>query len=133
MINFIKEIPDSLEEAAIIDGASEVKVLFSIVLPLCIPAVVTLGLFHAVGAWNSYFSAILYMNKRAGWPLQLVLRELIMQSGLNEVQNVNDDVKTIPFTLQMAAIMVTTLPIMCVYPFLQKYFMKGLLLGGVKE
>jgi putative aldouronate transport system permease protein len=94
---------------------------------------VTLGLFHAVGAWNSYFSAILYMNKRSGWPLQLVLRELIMQSGINEVQNASDDVQTIPFTLQMAAIMVTTLPIMCVYPFLQKYFMKGLLLGGVKE
>jgi putative aldouronate transport system permease protein len=133
MINFIREIPDSLEEAAIIDGASEIKVLFKIILPLCIPAVVTLGLFHAVGAWNSYFSAILYMNKRSGWPLQLVLRELIMQSGLNEVQNASDDVQTIPFTLQMAAIMVTTLPIMCVYPFLQKYFMKGLLLGGVKE
>jgi putative aldouronate transport system permease protein len=133
MINFIREIPDSLEEAAIIDGASEIKVLFKIILPLCIPAVVTLGLFHAVGAWNSYFSAILYMNKRSGWPLQLVLRELIMQSGINEVQNASDDVQTIPFTLQMAAIMVTTLPIMCVYPFLQKYFMKGLLLGGVKE
>jgi ABC-type glycerol-3-phosphate transport system permease component len=133
MINFIREIPDSLEEAAIIDGASDIKVLFSIILPLCIPAVVTLGLFHAVGAWNSYFSAILYINKRTGWPLQLILRELIMQSGLNEVQNANDDVSRIPFTLQMAAIMVTTLPIMCVYPFLQKYFMKGLLLGGVKE
>lgn len=132
MINFIREIPESLEEAAIIDGASEIMVLFRIILPLCIPSIVTLGLFHAVSSWNSYFSAILYINKRQGWPLQLVLRELILQSGLSDLQSSGEE-KQIPFTLQMAAIMVTTLPIMCVYPFLQKYFMKGLLLGGVKE
>lgn len=133
MKNFISEIPESLEEAAIIDGANEITVLFRIILPLCIPSIVTLSLFHAVAAWNSYFSAILYVSKRSLWPLQLVLRELIIESGINEVNAVADESERLtPFTLKMAAIMVTTLPIMCVYPFLQKYFMKGLLLGGVK-
>lgn len=133
MKNFINEIPESLEEAAIIDGATEITVLFRIILPLCIPSIVTLSLFHAVAAWNSYFSAILYISKRSLWPLQLVLRELIIESGISEVNAVGDEgAKLTPFTLKMSAIMIATLPIMCVYPFLQKYFMKGLLLGGVK-
>lgn len=135
MKNFMNEIPRSLEEAAAIDGASELRVLFTIVIPLCIPAIVTLSLFHIVSAWNSYFSAIIYITKRTLWPLQLVLRELVVESNVAEV---HQDAQagqgsSTPFTLKMAAIIVTTLPIMCVYPFLQKYFMKGLLIGGVKE
>jgi putative aldouronate transport system permease protein len=135
MKNFMNEIPTSLEESAMIDGASEIRILFTIVTPLCVPALVTLGLFHIVNSWNSYFSAIIYITKRTLWPLQLVLRELIVESNVAEVHQdlqAGQDAST-PFTIKMAAIIVTTLPIMCVYPFLQKYFMKGLLLGGVKE
>ncbi|MGI5899130.1 MAG: carbohydrate ABC transporter permease [Christensenellales bacterium] len=134
MRNFINEIPESLEEAAFIDGANEIVILFRVVLPLCLPALATLALFHAVGAWNSYFNAIIYVNKRALWPLQLVLREIIIEPNIKELNTdlyLEDQVN--PFTLKMAAIIVATLPIMCVYPFLQKYFMKGLLLGSVKE
>lgn len=128
--SFIQELPESLEEAAAIEGANDILILYKIILPLLIPAMVTLGLFYAVGQWNSYFSAIIYMNKRTGWPLQLVLRELIIESNTGEVAK--EAAIVAPFTLKMAAIVVTTLPIMCLYPFLQKYFMTGLTLGGVK-
>lgn len=127
---FIQELPESLEEAAAIEGANDIVILFKIVAPLILPAMVTIGLFYAVGQWNSYFSAVLYMNSRSGWPLQLVLREIIIESNTKEVER--EVLNVAPFTLKMAAIVVTTLPIMCLYPFLQKYFMSGLTVGGVK-
>lgn len=135
MRNYIDGLPDSLEEAALIDGANDVQVLFRIVLPLCLPILATLGLFTVVGYWNSYFSAIIYLTKRNLWPLQLVLRELVFESGANELQQgmAAEDRVSAPFLLKMASIVVATLPIMLVYPFLQKYFMTGLVLGGVKE
>lgn len=135
MQNYINGLPESIQEAALIDGASEVQVLFKIILPLCLPILATLGLFSIVGFWNSYFAAILYLNKRELWPLQLVLREIVIVSSTRELSagTGTDEEVSNAFTLKMAAIMVTTLPIMLVYPFLQKYFMHGLVLGGVKE
>lgn len=135
MRNYIEGLPDSLEEAATIDGANDLQVLFRIVLPLCLPILATLGLFTLVGYWNSYFSAIMYMTKRVKWPLQLVLRELIFESGANELQAgmAAEESHTAPFLLKMASIVVATVPIMLVYPFLQRFFMSGLVLGGVKE
>ena len=132
MKNYIQGLPGSLEEAALIDGANDLVVLFRIVLPLSAPILATLGLFTAVGYWNSYFNAIMYMTKRANWPLQLVLRELLFESAVNEMTAMDERVST-PFLLKMASIVVATVPIMCVYPFLQRYFMTGLALGGVKE
>lgn len=137
MKNFINEIPDSLEEAAVIDGANEIKVLTHIILPLSVPALATLALFYAVGQWNSFFSATIYVTKRTLWPLQLVLRELVVENNnsMNEVQrsmSAEEQGAVLPFTIRMATIMASMLPIMCVYPFLQKYFMKGLFLGSVK-
>ena len=134
MRNFISQIPESLEEAALIDGANEIQILFRIVMPLCLPSLAALALFHAVGTWNSYFNAIIYITKRSNWPLQLVLREIVVEHNMNQVNTggVSEDL-TNPFTMKMAAIMVATLPIMCIYPFLQKYFIKGMLVGGVKE
>lgn len=135
MRNYIEGLPISLEEAATIDGANDLQVLLRIVLPLCLPILATLGLFTLVGYWNSYFSAIMYMTKRAKWPLQLVLRELIFESGANEIQAgmVVEENHTSPFLLKMAAIVVATVPIIMVYPFIQRFFMSGLVLGGVKE
>lgn len=135
MRNYIEGLPASLEEAATIDGANDVQVLFKIILPLCLPILAKLGLFTLVGYWNSYFNAIMYMTKRANWPLQLVLRELIFESGANEIQAgmVVEENHTSPFLLKMASIVVATVPIIMVYPFLQRFFMSGLVLGGVKE
>ena len=135
MRNYMQGLPDSLEEAALIDGASQIQVLFRIVLPLCAPIMAALSLFTIVGLWNSYFSAIIYLNKRELWPLQLVLREIVIVSSTREISagTGTDEILAQPFTMKMAAIIVTTLPIMCVYPFLQKYFMHGLTVGGVKE
>jgi putative aldouronate transport system permease protein len=135
MINYIRGLPISIEEAALIDGANDAQVLFRVVLPLCLPILATLGLFTVVGYWNSYFNAIIYLTKRNLWPLQLVLREIVFESASNEMQQgmAAEERVTPPFILKMASIVIATLPIMCVYPFLQKYFMRGLVLGGVKE
>lgn len=135
MRNYIEGLPGSLEEAALIDGANDMQVLVRIILPLCLPILATLGLFTVVGYWNSYFSAIIYTSKRSLWPLQLVLRELVFESGAQELQQgmAAEERVSAPFLLKMAAIVVATVPIMLVYPFLQKYFMTGLVLGGVKE
>ncbi len=135
MRNYIEGLPTSLEEAALIDGANDVQVMFTIVLPLCLPILATLGLFTIVGYWNSYFSAIIYITKRTMWPLQLVLREIVFESGVTELQQgmAAEERMSAPFLLKMSSIVVATVPIMLVYPFLQKYFMTGLVLGGVKE
>jgi len=135
MMNYIKGLPTSLEEAALIDGANDLQVLFKVVLPLCLPILATLCLFTIVGYWNTYFSSIIYLTKREKWPLQLVLREIVFESAANEMQQGMAAEERIvqPFTLKMSSIVIATLPIMCVYPFLQKYFMAGLVLGGVKE
>jgi putative aldouronate transport system permease protein len=134
MRNFISGIPDSLEESAIIDGANEIVVLFKIILPLSMPAIFTFLLFHAVGYWNSYFDSVLYITRRNMWPLMLVLRELVIEGGDMAAEGMINDPDRLaqPFTLQMAAIIITVLPILLVYPFIQRYFMKGMLLGSVK-
>jgi len=135
MRNFISTIPESLEESAIIDGANEITVLFKIILPLSVPAIFTFLLFHAVGHWNTYFDSIIYIRDRGLWPLMLVLRELIIEGGGVEGMDAlsNDPTRLAqPFTMQMAAIIITVVPILLVYPFIQRYFMKGMLLGSVK-
>lgn len=135
MRNYMESLPPSLSEAALIDGANDLQVLFRIIVPLCLPILATLGLFTIVGYWNSYFHAIMYITKRNHWPLQLVLRELVFESGANELQAgmAAEERVSAPFLLKMASIVVATLPIMLVYPFLQRFFMSGLVLGGVKE
>ena len=131
MKNFIlQSIPDALEEAARIDGANDLQVLFRIVTPLLKPAIATMIVFCAVNYWNNYFSAMLYVSDRDLWPLTLVLRELVVSSVTQMLTSAN---RSHPFTLKMAAIIITVLPILIVYPFMQKYFVKGVSLGSVKE
>jgi putative aldouronate transport system permease protein len=135
MRSFFQNLPDGLEEAARIDGCSDVGILFRIVLPLSAPVLASLALFYAVGHWNSYFSAVLYINDNTLWPIQVWLRQIVIlsQGGIGDSTNFGEDFVAPPAeTIKMAVIVITTLPILIVYPFLQKHFAKGALLGSVK-
>jgi len=131
--NFFQSIPDELKESAKIDGAHELVVLFRIVMPLSLPAMAAFGLFYAVGLWNQYFNAIMYITDQTKYPVQVVLRQVIILA----YGNIGDstDTEDVPYygqSIRMAVIVVATIPIMLVYPFLQKHFAKGVLLGSVK-
>ena len=137
MKNFIQtSIPVSLEEAARVDGANEIRILFSVIVPLLKPAIATMVIFCAVNYWNNYFLSMMYISDRKLWPLILVLRELVVENT-DSVSPVTlmliAQERTHPFTLKMAAIIIVITPILVVYPFMQKYFIKGINLGAVKE
>ena len=136
MMNFMRvTVSESLEEAAKVDGANDIRILFTIIVPLIKPAIATMTIFSAVHYWNSYFGAMMFIRDRNLWPLTLVLRELVVvDTGVAEpvTQMLAAEARTHPFTLRMAAIVITLLPIMAVYPFMQKYFVKGLALGSIK-
>ena len=134
--NFFQGIPQELEESASIDGCNDLGILWKIVLPLSLPVLATFGLFYAVGHWNAYFGAMIYMKTaKEKWPLQVLLRELIIMSNgtAGDLTNMADDFVQPPEqSIKMAVIVVSTVPIMCVYPFLQKYFVKGVMVGALK-
>lgn len=135
MKNFISQLPASLEESAYIDGANEFQVLWKIIVPLSKPAIATFVIFHMVYQWNSYFNAIIYTSKRKLWPLMLVLREMVVEDGMSMLNNPGGSPESMmvnTFTLKMATIIVCVLPILCIYPFMQRYFTKGILVGSVK-
>ncbi|MCC8160147.1 MAG: carbohydrate ABC transporter permease [Oscillospiraceae bacterium] len=127
--NFFIELPNELEEAAAIDGCTEIGIFLKIALPLSMPIIATFGLFYAVGHWNDYFGALMYLNDSKKYPFQLVLRNLVMQT-----QDNSTSLDELPpeDTLKMAVIVIGTVPILCVYPFLQKYFAAGVMVGAVK-
>jgi putative aldouronate transport system permease protein len=132
MRSFFQAIPDSLEEAARIDGCSDLGVFLRIVLPLSLASIATIGLFYAVGYWNTYQNAILYINDSEKWPIQVLLRQIvIVASGMNADASVVDVVPPAQ-SVKMAVIVVATLPMLLVYPFIQRYFVKGALIGSVK-
>ena len=127
--NFLMELPRELEEAASIDGCSDIGIFIKIALPLSLPCLATFGLFYAVGHWNNYFGALLYLEDSTKFPFQLVLRNIVMQTA--ETQT--DPNALIPEdTLKMAVIVIGTVPILIVYPFLQKHFAAGVMVGAVK-
>lgn len=133
--NFFQELPPEMEEAARIDGCSELGLLWRIVLPLSKPVLATFTLFYAVGHWNNFFSALLYINDPSKWPLQVMLRQIVMlsQTAAGDLSSMDPNFVQPPEqAIKMAVIVVGTLPIMCVYPFLQKHFAKGVMLGSVK-
>jgi putative aldouronate transport system permease protein len=135
MKNFYQQLPEELEESAKIDGAGELYILWHIVFPLSKPALATFSLFYAVGHWNTFFSAILYINDSHLWPIQVWLRQIVINStgGLGESSSFSEDYIAPPAqVIKMAVIVVTTIPILLVYPYLQKHFTKGILLGSVK-
>ncbi|NQX60865.1 carbohydrate ABC transporter permease [Paenibacillus qinlingensis] len=127
-------IPVSLEESARMDGAGDWKILFRIVIPLSMPVIAVMILWYAVGHWNSYFNALIYLRNREAYPLQLVLREILISNNTDSMMSGGgDDKYAIGETIKYAAIMVSTLPIICLYPFLQKYFVQGVMIGAIKE
>jgi putative aldouronate transport system permease protein len=130
--NYFLTIPDDIEDSAKIDGASNVTILFRIMIPLSMAVIATITLFYAVGHWNEFFSALMYINKRNLRPLQLYLRELI-QMASNTFMNL-ELMDEIPMeSVQGATLVAATLPILLVYPFLQRYFVKGVMVGAVKQ
>ncbi|MEC0264616.1 carbohydrate ABC transporter permease [Paenibacillus anseongense] len=131
--NYFEGLPDSLEESAKIDGASNMTILWRIILPLSLPVLATIGLFYAVTYWNDYFTSLIYINSADMKPLQLYLKELFVSSTDAFLRtNVDASLNVSPQSIQAASIILATLPIVIVYPFLQKYFVKGVLVGSVK-
>lgn len=130
--NFFSSVPPALEEAATIDGASQLIYLIRILLPLSGAAVATITLFYAVDYWNSYFNSLIYITKRELLPMQAILRQALMTNEF-ETMMYDDAIMNLPSEmLKDAMIVVTALPIICVYPFIQRYFVKGVMVGSLK-
>ena len=132
--NFFESIPDSIEESAKMDGANDILILLRIVLPLSMPVLATVTLWVMVGHWNSWFDAVLYINERSKFVLQLILREIVILN-MADPSVIPANASAQPVTtesMQAAFTMFVTIPILLVYPFLQRYFAKGIMLGGVK-
>ena len=137
MKNYFMSLPDSLLEAARLDGANEWSILTRVVLPISVPFMATFILFYAVERWNEWYLANLYINKSALYPLQTYLRNVLisMSNTLNDIakQFMQGHAKVNSTAVQMATIVVATVPILCVYPFVQRHFVKGVMVGGIKE
>jgi putative aldouronate transport system permease protein len=133
MMSFFQGLPDELKEAARIDGANELQVLTQIILPLSKPILLTIGLFYAVSYWNEFFTPILYLNDNDLMPLPVLLRNILISASFNEYVEFNAFSSTSIDSLKAAGVLLTMLPMLLVYPWIQRYFTKGTLLGGVKE
>ena len=137
---FFESIPASLEESARLDGCGYFQTYIRIILPLSKPVIAVIGLYSAVGHWNDWFSGAFYMKSSKLWPVQTVLQQMLSRA-MAQAQEINNVSQAIAQTnsavtsdsLKMAAVIVTTVPILCVYPFVQKYFAKGAMIGAVKE
>ncbi|MDF2668596.1 MAG: transporter permease subunit [Paenibacillus sp.] len=138
MKSFFQSLPDSLEDAAQIDGCNDLMTWWRIILPLSLPMIAAFSLFFAVGQWNLYFAGVIYIQSADKWPLQVLLNQLIIQNQTQTVADLSsmamdpNSAQLPPETIKMAALVLVMLPILVVYPFLQKYFTKGVLLGSVK-
>lgn len=137
---FFESIPASLEESAMLDGCGYFKIYTQIMLPLSKPVIAVIGLYTAVGHWNDWFAGAFYMRSSKLWPVQTVLQQMLSRAmaSAQEVQTASQAIAqansaVTSDSLKMAAVIVTTVPILCIYPFVQKYFTKGAMLGAVKE
>lgn len=135
LMNFFRNVPDSLEESAKIDGAGDWKIFLKIFIPLSMPAMATIALFNGVNQWNDFMTTKLYITDQWLYPLQMKLYEIIVQSQTQSMQNIGGSVviETTTKGVQLATIVITTLPIVVIYPILQRYFISGMMLGAVKE
>ncbi|MFD2114632.1 carbohydrate ABC transporter permease [Paenibacillus yanchengensis] len=140
MISFFRNFPAELEEAARLDGCGDIQILLRIVLPLSMASVVTIALFYGVSHWNSYFSAMLYFRSYDNYPLQLILREIVLQNTLAEQLAAQgntalaEDYSSLitPESVQYATLVISIVPMLLVYPFIQKYFVQGMMIGSLK-
>ncbi|MDU4695327.1 MAG: carbohydrate ABC transporter permease [Paenibacillus sp.] len=131
--NYFEGLPEELEESAKLDGAGNIRILALVMLPLSLPVLATIGLFFAVAFWNDYFSAMIYISDPAIKPMQLYLKELLVSSSGDFLKdNIDAAINTTPQSIQASSILLATIPILLVYPFLQKYFVKGVLVGSIK-
>lgn len=138
MRNFFWNLPNELEEAALIDGANHFQVLWRVVLPLSKPVMATVGLFYAAAHWNDYFTGLVYLNDSSKWPLQLVMRSIVVNASMlnmGSTTNARSDITQLqlsPENIKAATIIFALVPILLIYPFVQRYFVKGILLGSIK-
>lgn len=134
LMNFFRNVPDSLEESAKIDGAGDWRIFLYIMIPLSMPAIATIALFNGVGQWNDFMTTKLYITDQSLYPLQMKLYEIIVQSQTQSMQNSGTfAIETTTKGVQLATIVITTMPIVVMYPILQKYFISGMMLGAMKE
>ncbi|MCI9457475.1 MAG: carbohydrate ABC transporter permease [Oscillospiraceae bacterium] len=133
MRTFFQNLPVSLQESAYLDGANDITILFKVVLPLSMPIIATMTLFYAVGHWNSYFNAMIYLNSKSKFPLQVLLREIVVAGNMaDESSDLTSNINIIAINFKYAVIVITVVPILVVYPFLQKHFTKGVMIGAIK-
>lgn len=136
MRTFFQSIPYELEESAMIDGAGNFRILWSIVLPLSLPVMAVMVLFYAVGHWNSYFQALIYLQDQDKFPLQLILRQILIQGQADDMIKATSESflaqKLSVEGLKYAVLIVANLPMLMLYPFLQRYFVKGVMIGSLK-
>lgn len=131
--NYFCSLPEALIESAQLDGAGEWRILFSIILPISKPILATLTLFYMVDRWNEWYNALIFIHDNSIVPLQVVLRSIVMESNIsNNTSSVQAAVRNFDMGIKMGAVMLTSLPIMCVFPFLQKHFAKGVMVGAIK-
>lgn len=134
MRNFFQSVPESLQEAARLDGANDIQILFRIMIPLSKPIIATIALYFAVGFWNSWYNALLFIDDSAKQPLMMFLKNIMETKNVGASLIGSSSASNIPASesLRMATVVVCTAPILCVYPFIQKYFVKGVMVGSVK-
>ena len=131
---FFQGLPSELFESARIDGSNEFGILFKIVLPLSVPVITTIGMFYAVGHWNSFFPALIYLDEKTKYPVQIILRSMVIEGNMSEQsQSLSGEFASITSTnIKYAVIIVVIVPILLIYPFIQKYFVKGVMVGSLK-
>jgi len=130
----IEQIPDALMESAYIDGAGDIVIMFRIITPLIIPTMAVMLLYYGVGHWNSWFPATIYIKDSRLLPLQVILRSLLIENSdiLNSSVESEDTINRYAESIKYSSIIISTVPVLCVYPFLQKYFVKGVMIGAIK-
>ncbi len=133
---FQNSIPEELHEAAYVDGGTNMGILFRIVLPLSAPIIAVMLLFYGVAHWNAFFMALIYITSRAKYPLQLIIREILIESQMDSMMSSGNDAiadqRIYAEGVKYAVIIVASLPVLAVYPFIQKYFVKGVMIGAIK-
>jgi putative aldouronate transport system permease protein len=134
MRTYFMSIPESLIESAKIDGANDIVILIMIVLPVSMPIIAVMILFYGVGHWNAWFDAMIFLRNRSLYPLQLILREILISNSMNNMMMESGDLdkEALGESLKYGSIIVATLPILLIYPFIQKYFVKGVMIGAIK-
>lgn len=135
MRTFFMGIPDSLEEAALLDGANEIQILVHVVVPLSTAVIAVIAMYYGVGYWNSWYPALMFLRNKAYWPLQMFLREVLIQEAETSTAKDVTSMSAEAFDRELVKycmVMISTVPILCIYPFLQKYFVKGVMVGAIK-